>query len=40
VNCNTTHYRATSLLLSLLIPRYPVPGYETRLSIFLSAPAD
>lgn len=31
---------ATSLLLSLLIPRYPVPGYETRLSIFLSAPAD
>ena len=31
---------ATSLLLSLLIPRYLVPGYETRLSIFLSAPAD
>ena len=31
---------ATSLLLSLLIPGYPVPGYETRLSIFLSAPAD
>ncbi|MEQ3626053.1 MAG: MFS transporter [Celeribacter sp.] len=31
---------ATSLGLALLIPRHPVPGYETRLSRLLPAPAE
>jgi len=31
---------ATSLCLALLIPRHPVPGYETRLRARLPAPAE
>jgi hypothetical protein len=31
---------ATSLMLALLIPRHPVPGYETRLARPLPAPAE